>query len=878
MKKKGIFLACCFFYLTSGIAFSQVKFGKAPLNPEYVKYFEEKKTGEHALLTRQGYGLGYIPSPLSFHFENASILKSRLKSAEALPTSYDLRTLNLVTPARNQYQWGNCWAFAAMGAIESNWLKFYADQENLSEKNMATCHGFSTKYGNGGNEVMAAAYLTRLAGPVLESQDGYLDSQTTCKTGIVPYKYVPETRWLPSDKDIIKRAIMDYGAVATSMYAGDDFDYYYNSKDYTFYYNGAESVDHGVLIVGWDDNKTVTGGKQSPGSTTGAWIVKNSWGTAWGENGFFYVAYKDSKFLNSCSYYPYRVDTRSINLLHMYDELGAVSSLGFNKPVGYGLTRFTASDSEFIFKVGTFVLGSGSVIDINIYGNKSADTLKNLIASLNNQVCEFPGYYTFDIPAKVKGDFYVQVKYTTPGLGYPIPAEMAITDTAGNAYASPQIQPMGYNWISSEGKSWQPLGDTVTDYQANLCIRAYADTSKSNVAFFTADKKEICLGSKVTFTQNSKGNISSYSWDFGEGASPKTSTDKGPVQVTYSTSGKKNIKLIVTGPAGADTSIRSNYVNAVSSLDVFLPYSSVELTKGKSTTLTAFGADDYTWSPATGLDTTKGSSVIASPADTVVYTVVGTEGNCSGEDQVTVNVNVAPVNDDMCNPIALSMGDNGPFTNRHATVEEKEPLPPETNCNTQKTWCSEGGLQNSVWFTFTPSSTDSFTFISRGMDTQLAIYEVDSCQGIKLGNYKMLAANDDYYSTAPYAAALIKVPLTKGKTYYLQMDGSGGGVEGDFYITAGLPPLAVTTLTAEKKKVEIYPNPTHGSFNIMLNVDQSTDVFVKVLNAGGQVVYSSLFKNESRNIIPVFLNQPRGLYIVQVNTNQQIYNFKLIIN
>ena len=85
----------------------------------------------------------------------------------------------------------------------------------------------------------------------------------------------------------------------TDMFWSDEG--YYDTVDYTYYYHGDITVggNHGILIVGWDDDKIVTGGTNSPKGSKGAWIIKNSWGDSFGENGYFYISYYDQTLFNS---------------------------------------------------------------------------------------------------------------------------------------------------------------------------------------------------------------------------------------------------------------------------------------------------------------------------------------------------------------------------------------------------------------------------------------------------------------------------------------------------------------------------------------------------------------------------------------------------
>ncbi len=618
---------------------AQEKPVKSPLNPDFMNYIREEKAGA-VKKSADGKGLGYVPSPLTLHFNNEKSETQGKKSTQALPSKYDLRDYNWVSPVKNQGPAGACMSFSTIGAIESSWLKLGYGTFDLSEHNLATCHGFELGINDGGNFAMATAYFTRLSGPVTEASDPYNPANGNCKsTGLSIPAYSPVTSWLPKDIDIIKKAVMDYGGVSASIYTGGPFmSQYYNLNDHTFYYNGTTSPDHAVLIVGWDDDMAVIGGLKSPKGTKGAWIVKNSWGSSWGDKGYFYVSYKDTRFLTEAAVYPVRAQLDEIDTLYMYDKLGATSSFGYHDETAYGLVRFVAPDSSFIRKIGTFVLASGTIVDIEIYNDFQGDSLlTNLVASSYNNIVRFPGYTTFDVPAIVSGEYYVKIKYFSPDFFYPLPGETKVS-FQGEDYALPHIEHSGTYWTSHDGEKWQPLGSDITDGEADLCIRAYADKSTRLNAFFTADRTEVCTGSKVTFTSQSNGDISTYTWNFGQGATPSTSSTPGPIQVSYTTPGKKDISLTVTGPGGTKILNRKTYINVVNQLDIFLPYSEKMLVHGKSITITAFGAENYSWSPSTGLDTTKGSTVTASPADTITYTVNGTMGACSGSARITLNV------------------------------------------------------------------------------------------------------------------------------------------------------------------------------------------------------------------------------------------------
>src|SRR6056297_1221936 len=311
---------------------SQDLLKKAPLNPDYVKYLKEKETGKTGPETYNGYGLGLIPSPVMLNFDNLS----KTEISKSIPSSYDLRTENSgnwLSSVKDQGSEGACWSFATYGTVESYWLKQGKGLYDLSEQNVTTCHGFDWSPSDGGNYYLSTAYLSRLSGAISEDDDPYtLPDNPGCVSGLTPVNFVQKARFLPGndelnyDPDIVKQALIDHGAIYVDLYwAGD----YFNNSDNTYFYNGSENTNHAVLLVGWDDNKVVTGGDGATPSGNGAWIIRNSWGSAWGESGFFYLSYEDTKALSSVAYFPSYVDYNSNIEPYFYDKLGMTGSFGY---------------------------------------------------------------------------------------------------------------------------------------------------------------------------------------------------------------------------------------------------------------------------------------------------------------------------------------------------------------------------------------------------------------------------------------------------------------------------------------------------------------------------------------------------------------------
>jgi len=242
---------------------AQISKHLSPVNPDFLNYINSNPAKFDSVSNYENF-YGYIPPffklPDSYNNNPEEDTSSLLKSAFViLPAVYDLRQLNEVSSVKNQgggIYAGNCWAFACMGAIESEWMVRGLGKFDLSEQNLAACHGFTTKYGDYGNEAFAMAYLTRLSGPIADSLDPYNVRKQKCVNGLPVVAYVPEVRWVYHNRSLTKLAIMDYGGVSTNIHLEDQ---YYESSSNTYYYGGPKVANHAIVLVGWDDNKITKG-------------------------------------------------------------------------------------------------------------------------------------------------------------------------------------------------------------------------------------------------------------------------------------------------------------------------------------------------------------------------------------------------------------------------------------------------------------------------------------------------------------------------------------------------------------------------------------------------------------------------------------------
>lgn len=402
-----------------------------------------------------------------------------------LPADYDLRDYDKVGPVGDQGTAGTCWAFAALNSLESCLLP--AQSWDFSVNNMKDiCSNsypeeFDRGYDDGGTWQEALAYLSSYQGPVTATQDPYNTLSGISPSGLQPVLHVQDAVFIPPrtstngvyNNTALKLAIMKYGAIYSLM---DFDDSYYNSDTDAYYYNGSYDVNHAVDIVGWDDNYSKTNfAIEPPGN--GAFIVENSWGTDWGDGGFFYVSYYDTQLANDDNNVVF-MDAEPVtnyNDIYQYDPLGAVGYYGLGTDTAWFSNVFKAKNNEQLAATSFYVLSPDSPYNIYVYLNpKANDPASGTLALVQSGLISNEGYFTINLSKYVKlisGEtFSIVVKLTTPNFDTPITLEYPVYGYSSQATASP-----GQSYVSSNGTSWVDMTTIITN--ANVCLKAFAVVS-----------------------------------------------------------------------------------------------------------------------------------------------------------------------------------------------------------------------------------------------------------------------------------------------------------------------------------------------------------------------------------------------------------------
>lgn len=195
----------------------------------------------------------------------------------------DWREKGIVTSVKDQGQCGSCWAFSAIGNIESQYAKNTGKALDFSEQELVDCDTKEDQGCNGGLMDFAFTYF-ETHGVELASDYKYTARQGKCK-----YDESKTVTKVKSYNDIgqsteeIKKALTSEGPIAIAVDASD-FQFYSGG---VLECTGTPQLNHGVLLVGYNTGKD---GKEY-------YIVKNSWGTGWGNDGYIYVRANDK---NDC--------------------------------------------------------------------------------------------------------------------------------------------------------------------------------------------------------------------------------------------------------------------------------------------------------------------------------------------------------------------------------------------------------------------------------------------------------------------------------------------------------------------------------------------------------------------------------------------------
>ena len=425
------------------------------------------------------------------------------KAVEVLiPTSFDLRNVdgkNYVTSVKNQKQTGTCWAFATNSSIESNILKNYGKNYDLAEMHISydTSYKYFTdgtnndgnttrRVGDGANAYTSASYLTKLHGPILEV-DFPMEDYYDTSLGITYNYNLKQISLAELDQNsiidvnditfynfescteealtTIKKSLMTNGVLQASYYSSDT----YTNGSY-LYHNGSSSPNHAISIVGWDDTISKNYFKSTiQPKSDGAFIIKNSWGTEKGNEGYYYISYEDT---NICKYVVSfsNIDFDVEDNVYYYDNLGMIGSVGYGRSESYAANTFEKkSTNKEILKEVT--IGFPGYTEFDVYLSKTTDlNTRDLIGS---GVAEYEGYKTLVLnePILIEDDFSIIVRYSAEES---VTLPIGVQSSSASGFEKTTID-TGKSFIAYNGRNWSDVTNLNLDSIVIPSIKAYTD-------------------------------------------------------------------------------------------------------------------------------------------------------------------------------------------------------------------------------------------------------------------------------------------------------------------------------------------------------------------------------------------------------------------
>lgn len=434
---------------------------------------------------------------------------------EDLPRYYSAVEQGQVSAVRKQSPFGVCWAFSAVAIAESAYMKLYnksSNEVNLSESHLveffynsddAALYTSTSDIGNdtiapinstqeqvGGNAVYAMPVLSSWKGIADEKTDSSLAYETAVKNNEINIdsKYafndvlhLENAFIIPlEDKAGIKNAVMEFGGVSASYNYSSTYDSdYYTGEAY--YCPITKKTNHAVTIVGWDDDyskdnfkntKYYKNGNDVLPENNGAWLIKNSWGPDYHNDGFFWISYEDATLKNVVYAFDFgKADNYDYN--YQYD--GGANSASYL--VKQGAAVYKATSNQVIKAVGVTFRLEDRKYKVEIYKNlsDSANPESGELMHTQQGISSYQGFYTIKLNKEIKisknETFSIVIKSTDDeGLKFGCDIDLTSSDwiTMKSVNADGQtFYKSGSKWIDAK-----TVGSGMT-----LRIKAYTDKS-----------------------------------------------------------------------------------------------------------------------------------------------------------------------------------------------------------------------------------------------------------------------------------------------------------------------------------------------------------------------------------------------------------------
>lgn len=539
------------------------------------------------------------------------------RARASFPSYYSSRDLGYVTGVRDQRPWDTCWAFSSLACGETSLLKkgLATSSLDLSERHLAyffyntppdplklTVNDRNLPISpnlnyleTGGNNLFTIFTLAKWVGAADESAAPYINDSSKFPGGLdsnLAYAnkaHLQNAYIIPSSsKDDMKSLILSQGAIAANLYI-DPYNYfnYYNpnTASYCYVANGTvNNQNHTVEIVGWDDNYKRTNflsGKQP--SRNGAWLAKNSWGSNWGKEGYFWISYEDAfissgdgdatgvafDFESADNYdHNYQYDGSSGNSYNRYQGRTSIANV-------YTAKGNATGADELLEAVSFAHYTPGVNYSIQIYKNlkdsSNPTSGTKMLSKPQKGVNQYAGYQTIKLKQPVtlaKGETFSIVIQLTPPGDSPLYIFMDRTYTNGSWVKFISTSDKNQSFIKqTSDKSWQDAHSMTGSKGDTVRIKAFTSdltTVSPRSLSVKASKTSTYVGRKISLNAvltPKKSTVSSITW---------TSSNSKVVKIT-SSEGKKATAAAVGYGSAKITATTSNGLTKYITIKVTRP-------------------------------------------------------------------------------------------------------------------------------------------------------------------------------------------------------------------------------------------------------------------------------------------------------------------
>ena len=442
---------------------------------------------------------------------SAVFLAPSSSALETLPEKYDSRDYGCITPVRNQQSYGTCWAHGTLAACEASLIKNngYPCDLDLAEFHLAYS-SFHTMYdrlglfdskvddnflqtymNDGGDCERAAIALSCWNGPVLDSShyrqftsDKFVqhglnqldfaskELQYCMNAAQLTDYYIVDTSDIPR----MKEYIMKYGAGTISLSSHND---YRDDEKGIWFYNeesSRQSMGHLMAVVGWDD--TIPASQLSVNGYTpsqdGAFIVKNSWGEDYGNNGYYYVPYEPYMLQGDSMFFSFAdADTYTYN--YGYDD--SIPNQPFfdenDEDTVSTANVFTATaDDETLEAVSFFPSADCVSYEVKVYTDLPADYTAPEKGTLSAEMSGIAdrGYRTLRLPQAIDlhaGERFSVVVTLSSNDGSRVTYDVNLN------YSKDFHRERGESFLYTSAKGWYDICDSDPSLEGNARIKAF---------------------------------------------------------------------------------------------------------------------------------------------------------------------------------------------------------------------------------------------------------------------------------------------------------------------------------------------------------------------------------------------------------------------